>query len=65
MLLAIFTTGFVLQTVLYGVFVTRSPWFMDTQLPTSVWADEPMELITTPQFETRKVCGFPWTRGRY
>lgn len=55
MVLAIVSTIFVLQTVLFGVFVSRSPWLIDTTLPKTVWADEPMELITTPQFETRKV----------
>lgn len=65
MLFAIFSTVFVLQSVLYGVFVSRSPWIMDTQLPKSVWADEPMELITTPQFETRKVCELFLVSVRY
>lgn len=46
-----------LATLLFGVFVTRSP-FMMTTAPVSgskPWADQPMKLVATPQYETKKV----------
>lgn len=46
-----------LATLIFGVFVTRSP-FMMTTAPVSgskPWADQPMKLVATPQYETKKV----------
>lgn len=43
------------QTLLYAIFVSRSPYTMVTTAPTKTWADGPMRLITTPQFETKQV----------
>ncbi|KAL7625968.1 hypothetical protein AAE478_002737 [Parahypoxylon ruwenzoriense] len=45
--------------ILIGLFVTRSPFFMtattlDPAAGGEVWADQPVELIVTPQFETGK-----------
>jgi len=42
------------QTLLYAIFVSRSPYTMVTTAPTKAWADGPMRLIMTPQFETKK-----------
>ncbi len=36
-------------------FLNNSPYKMTSTAPTKVWADQPMRLITTPQFETKKV----------
>ena len=65
-----------LATLLFGVFVSRSP-FMMTAEPVSgskPWADQPMKLVATPQYETKKVWhprlaipgthGLPIERGR-
>ena len=43
--------------ILIGLFVTRSPFFMTSEAPAAgkPWADRPIELITTPQYETKKV----------
>lgn len=48
---------FAVQTLLFGLFVNRSPYTMVTTSPSSSkpWVDGPMRLITTPQFETQKV----------
>lgn len=43
-----------LQTLLFGVFMNRSPLMMETTTPTGKWADEPMKIITTPQSESQK-----------
>lgn len=46
-----------LATLLFGVFVSRSP-FMMTTAPVSgskPWADQPMKLVATPQYESKKV----------
>lgn len=43
------------QTLLYAIFVSRSPYTMVTTAPTKTWADGPMRLITTPRFETKQV----------
>ncbi|KAI1338473.1 hypothetical protein F5Y15DRAFT_129796 [Xylariaceae sp. FL0016] len=42
--------------ILIGLFFTRSPFFMSTLAPTEgkPWADTPMKLITTPQYETKQ-----------
>ncbi|KAI1292459.1 hypothetical protein F5Y03DRAFT_400432 [Xylaria venustula] len=42
--------------ILIGLFVTRSPLLMTSTTPAAdkPWADAPLKLITTPQFETKK-----------
>ncbi|KAI8626414.1 hypothetical protein F5Y19DRAFT_222730 [Xylariaceae sp. FL1651] len=42
--------------ILIGLFFTRSPFLMSALAPTDgkPWADTPMKLITTPQYETKK-----------
>ncbi|KUI57384.1 hypothetical protein VP1G_04661 [Cytospora mali] len=43
-------------TILFGIFVTQSPFMMATT-PASAskpWADGPMKLVHTPQYETKK-----------
>ncbi|KAH8157027.1 hypothetical protein CIB48_g11219 [Xylaria polymorpha] len=42
--------------ILIGLFITRSPLLMTSTTPTpsKPWADTPLKLITTPQFETKK-----------
>ncbi|KAJ3557002.1 hypothetical protein NPX13_g10019 [Xylaria arbuscula] len=42
--------------ILIGLFITRSPLLMTSTdpEPTKPWADAPLKLITTPQFETGK-----------
>ncbi|KAJ0122567.1 hypothetical protein J7T55_003081 [Diaporthe amygdali] len=51
-----FTLFLGLATLLFGVFVSRSPFMMATA-PISgskPWADQPMKLVATPQYETKK-----------
>jgi len=57
---------FVLQSIAYFGFVSRSPLAYETTTPTQQWADSPMRLVRTPQYETKKVqisqdpvCGTP------
>ncbi|KAI0026115.1 hypothetical protein F4780DRAFT_718553 [Xylariomycetidae sp. FL0641] len=42
--------------ILIGLFLTRSPFFMSGVSPAEgkPWADAPLKLITTPQYETKK-----------
>lgn len=42
--------------ILIGLFLTRSPLFMTSVTPmeSKPWADAPLKLITTPQYETKK-----------
>ncbi|KAI1074320.1 hypothetical protein F5B20DRAFT_563766 [Whalleya microplaca] len=42
--------------ILIGLFATRSPFFMSAVAPTEAqpWADAPIKLVTTPQYETNK-----------
>ncbi|KAI0427909.1 hypothetical protein F5Y09DRAFT_314657 [Xylaria sp. FL1042] len=42
--------------ILIGLFITRSPLLMTSTTPTPAkpWADAPLKLITTPQFETKR-----------
>ncbi|KAI1326590.1 hypothetical protein F5Y16DRAFT_374707 [Xylariaceae sp. FL0255] len=42
--------------ILIGLFFTRSPFFMSIVAPTASkpWADTPVKLVTTPQYETKK-----------
>ncbi|KAI1175611.1 hypothetical protein F4777DRAFT_549255 [Nemania sp. FL0916] len=46
--------------ILIGLFITRSPLLMTSTapLPTRPWADAPLALITTPQFETKQTDMF-------
>ncbi|KAL2291749.1 hypothetical protein FJTKL_11947 [Diaporthe vaccinii] len=46
-----------LATLLFGVFVSRSPFMMTTAPAsgTKPWADQPMKLVATPQYESKKV----------
>jgi hypothetical protein len=45
---------FALQALFFGSFVSRSPFMMESNPPSKEWADHPMRLIPTPQFETSK-----------
>lgn len=38
-----------------GFIINGAPVLMSTYAPTKAWADGPMKLVTTPQFETKKV----------
>ncbi|KAH7326447.1 hypothetical protein B0I35DRAFT_405687 [Stachybotrys elegans] len=49
--LAIFVA---VQALLIGVFVNRAPFMMESQPRRKIWADQPMRLIPTPQFQTKK-----------
>ncbi|KAH7033172.1 uncharacterized protein B0I36DRAFT_407830 [Microdochium trichocladiopsis] len=40
------------------VITKRSPFLTHTMAPTQVWADSPIELVATPQFQTRKTDMF-------
>ncbi|KAI0812867.1 hypothetical protein GGR55DRAFT_585567 [Xylaria sp. FL0064] len=42
--------------ILIGLFITRSPLLMTSTapMPNKPWADAPLRLITTPQFETKR-----------
>jgi hypothetical protein len=43
--------------ILIGLFVTRSPYLMSATAPAEgkPWADAPIALITTPQYESKQV----------
>ncbi|KAF7560089.1 hypothetical protein G7046_g4069 [Stylonectria norvegica] len=43
-----------IQTLLAAYFLNRSPYTMSSTPPTKAWADGPMKLVTTPQYETKK-----------
>ncbi|KAI9172180.1 hypothetical protein HJFPF1_01673 [Paramyrothecium foliicola] len=45
---------FALQALFLGSFVSRSPIMMASESPSTVWADQPMRLIPTPQYQTKK-----------
>lgn len=45
-------------TLLIGLLLTRAPLMMTAEAPKGPWADGPMKLITTPQYETKKVSLF-------
>ncbi|KAH9992022.1 hypothetical protein F4779DRAFT_609443 [Xylariaceae sp. FL0662B] len=42
--------------IIIGLFFTRSPFFMSAKAPSDSkpWADAPVKLVTTPQYETNK-----------
>lgn len=42
-------------TLLVGLLLTRAPLMMTAEAPRAPWADGPMRLITTPQYETKRV----------
>jgi hypothetical protein len=45
-----------IPTIFIGLFLTRSPFMMASNAPTDKpWANGPIKLITTPQYETKKV----------
>lgn len=44
-----------LPFMIIGFLLSRAPYNMVTLPPNKVWADGPMKLITTPQFQTKKV----------
>ena len=50
-------TNFILAIpfMVLGFILSGAPTLMSTYAPTKAWADGPMKLITTPQFETKKV----------
>lgn len=41
--------------MIIGFILSGAPALMSTYAPTKAWADGPMKLVTTPQFETKKV----------
>lgn len=41
--------------LIFGLLLSRAPFMMTSTAPSKPWADGPMKLITTPQFETKKV----------
>ncbi|RKU43491.1 hypothetical protein DL546_003705 [Coniochaeta pulveracea] len=45
-----------IPTVLFAVLLSRAPFMMDSQAPSTSkqWADGPMKLVTTPQYQTKK-----------
>lgn len=47
-----------IPTILVSLLLTRSPFLMSTSPTTGTkpWADGPMKLITTPQYETNQAC---------
>ncbi|KAH8682286.1 hypothetical protein BX600DRAFT_39442 [Xylariales sp. PMI_506] len=47
---------FLVIPLLVGVFLTRSPYMMAATAPSThkPWADTPIELITTPQYQTKE-----------
>lgn len=49
-----FVAFIILQTIAFSIFL-RSPYMMTTTSPSKQWADGPMALVTTPQYETKKV----------
>lgn len=48
--------------IIIGLIVSKSPVFMMANAPTAdkPWADQPVALVTTPQFETKKVSSVCW-----
>lgn len=42
-------------TLLTALLLSRSPYLMTSTAPTKPWADGPMKLVVTPQFQTKKV----------
>ncbi|KAK4098601.1 hypothetical protein N658DRAFT_217898 [Parathielavia hyrcaniae] len=40
--------------VVIGLILTRAPFMMTSVAPSNPWADGPLKLVTTPQFETEK-----------
>jgi hypothetical protein len=42
--------------IVLGFVLTRAPFMMTSVAPSKAWADGPLTLITTPQFQTKKVC---------
>ena len=50
-------TRFILSIpfVILGFLLTRAPFTMTSVAPSQPWADGPLKLITTPQFQTKKV----------
>ncbi|CAG9954973.1 unnamed protein product [Clonostachys rosea f. rosea IK726] len=48
-----FIAFIILQTIAFSIFL-RSPYMMTTASPSKQWADGPMALVTTPQYETKK-----------
>lgn len=38
-----------------GFLLSRAPFMMTSVTPSKPWADGPMKLVTTPQFQTKKV----------
>lgn len=52
--------------ILIGLFLTRSPYMMATVAPSASkpWADGPIKLVATPQYETKKV-GFSLSIGHF
>lgn len=46
---------FALQAIVAALFLNRSPYVMTSTAPTKQWADGPMKLVVTPQYQTKKV----------
>jgi hypothetical protein len=41
-------------SILFASSISRAPFKMDSAAPSTQWADRPMKLITTPQYQTKK-----------
>lgn len=39
-----------------ALYLRNAPFMATSMAPTHQWADGPMKLVTTPQYETNKVC---------
>jgi hypothetical protein len=52
-------TRFILSIpfMIIGFMLTRAPFMMTSITPSKPWADGPLKLVATPQFETKKVKG--------
>lgn len=46
---------FAIQAIIAALFLNRSPYVMTSTAPTKQWADGPMKLVITPQYQTKKV----------
>lgn len=55
--MGLISTRLIITTLvtLFGFILTRAPFLMTSVAPSKPWADGPLRLITTPQFQTKKV----------
>ncbi|KAL2199441.1 hypothetical protein P885DRAFT_31818 [Corynascus similis CBS 632.67] len=54
--MGLISTRLIITTLvtLFGFILTRAPFLMTSVAPSKPWADGPLRLITTPQFQTKK-----------